>query len=288
MNVLVFGKNGQVGRELQSLSKAGASLRFIGRDEADLTDPTSCARAILDAGPDAVINAAAYTAVDMAEEEPELAHVVNGEAPGEMAKACAQRSIPFVHISTDYVFDGSGSDGWKPNDVTGPLGVYGSSKLAGEQAVWAAGETFVILRTSWVFSTHGSNFVKTMLRLGQERESLSIVSDQIGGPTSASAIAQACLEIASQLQNIKDSRGVFHFAGAPDMSWAGFAREIFAQAGIDCLVTGIPSASYPTHAKRPLNSRLDCSSLETQFGILRPDWKADLATVLRELERLGL
>jgi len=287
MNVLVFGKSGQVGRELKLLSRDEVSLQSVGRGEADLADPLSCARIILERKPDTVINAAAYTAVDKAEDEPELANVVNGDAPGEMAKACADLGIPFVHISTDYVFDGSGLEAWKPDDVTGPLGVYGASKLAGEKAVQAAGGTYAILRTSWVFSAHGSNFVKTMLRLGRERKSLSVVSDQIGGPTSASAIATTCLQIAQRLKGGRGSPGIYHFSGAPDTSWAGFAGEIFAQAGVECEIEGIPSADYPTPARRPLNSRLDCRSLEMEFGIVRPDWKTDLGAVLNYVERSG-
>ena len=282
--MLAFGKSGQVGRELRALTVDGMVLQCLGRDEADLADPSSVAKVVLALKPDAVINAAAYTAVDSAEDEPVLAHAVNGEAPGEMARACEALGIPFVHISKDYVFDGSGSEAWAPDDATGPLGVYGASKLAGEHAVQAAGGCTAILRTSWVFSAHGANYVKTMLRLGSERDALSVVSDQIGGPTPASAIARACLGIAMQFGSGKGTPGIYHFAGAPDTSWAGFAGEIFDQAGIDCRVDSIPSTNYPTPAARPLNSRLDCSSLESKFGIARPDWRSDLATVLKELK----
>ena len=233
-----------------------------------------------------MINAAAYTAVDKAEEEPDLAHVANGDAPGEMAKACANLAIPFVHISTDYVFDGSGAEAWKPDDATSPLGVYGASKLAGEQAVQAVGGNFAILRTSWVFSAHGTNFVKTMLRLGREREiPVDRVRPDRRSDVGIGNCAGSCLDIAQQLGSGSGTPGVFHFSGAPDTSWAEFAREIFAQVGIKCKVEGIPSTDYPTPAKRPLNSRLDCGSLETEFGIARPDWKADLGTVLKDLER---
>ena len=285
MNILVFGKSGQVGIELQRLSRGGVTLRSLGRDEADLTDPDACARLIVDGRPHAVINAAAYTAVDKAEEDRQRAELVNGRAPGRMAEACADLAIPFVHISTDYVFDGSGSAPWKTDDQTGPLGVYGATKLGGEKAVQAAGGTSVILRTSWVFSAHGANFVKTMLRLGRERDSLLIVTDQIGGPTSARAIAGACLDIAIALTDGTERTEIHHFAGTPDTSWAGFASEIFAQSGIHCEVNGIPTADYPTPARRPLNSRLDCRSLRESFGIIRPDWRIELSEVLKELER---
>ncbi|KEO54391.1 hypothetical protein TP2_05550 [Thioclava pacifica DSM 10166] len=247
-----------------------------------MSDPDAAAQAIRDAEPEAVINAAAYTAVDKAEDEEGLAQIVNGDAPGAMANACHDLGIPLVQISTDYVFDGSGDAPFKPTDPTGPLGAYGRTKLAGEQAIRAEGGPFAILRTSWVFSAHGGNFVKTMVRLSESRDRLSIVADQIGGPTPARAIAEACLTMAAQLQRAPEKSGVYHFSGGPDISWAGFAREIFSQAGRDVVVEDIPSAAYPTPAKRPLNSRLDCSDLAV-FGPNRPDWKAGLKEVLTEL-----
>lgn len=277
--LLVFGQTGQVARELSALP----DTLCLSRAEADLADPDACAAAIRAHIPRAVINAAAYTAVDKAEEEEALATTVNGAAPAAMARACAELGIPLVQISTDYVFDGSGTAPWRPEDPTAPLGAYGRSKLAGEEAVRGAGGTYAILRTSWVVSAHGANFVKTMLRLGRARESLSIVADQIGGPTPARAIAAACVQMAETLASEPEKRGIYHFAGAPDVSWAGFAREIFAQAGIACGVTEIPTADYPTPAARPLNSRLDCSALETVFGLFRPDWRAGLTDILKEL-----
>mgnify|MGYP003111254340 CR=1 FL=1 len=280
MTILVFGKTGQVAREL----RAAAQVTSLGRDEADLTDPAACAAAIRAHAPDAVINAAAYTAVDKAESDEETAALVNGAAPGAMAEACAEMGIPFVHISTDYVFDGTGTAPWSTNAPTGPLGAYGRTKLAGEEAVRGAGGVHAILRTSWVVSAHGSNFVKTMLRLGAEREALTIVGDQIGGPTAAADIARACLEIARQLQADPAKSGTYHFSGGPDVSWAGFAREIFAQAGIACAVTDIPSADYPTPAARPANSRLDNTQTAAVFGLARPDWRAGLADILKDLE----
>ena len=279
MTILVFGKNGQVARELA----AHPGVTCLGRDQADLSDPAACADAIRAARPQAVINAAAYTAVDKAESEEALATVINGEAPGAMARACAALEVPFVTLSTDYVFEGGGETPWQPADATGPLGAYGRSKLAGEQAVRAAGGVSAILRTSWVVSCHGHNFVKTMLRLGRERDRLTIVADQIGAPTPARAIATACLRVAEQLKTDPEKGGVHHFAGAPDTSWACFARETFAQAGIDCVVEDIPTSAYPTPAQRPLNSRLDCSSFEAAFDMPRPDWRQGLSDILKDL-----
>ena len=279
MSILVIGSTGQVARELALLP----GTICIGRDEADLRAPEQCSSAIHAHVPTAVINAAAYTAVDRAEEEEALASLINGDAPGVMARACAALGIPFVQISTDYVFPGDGETPWKPGDRTGPLGAYGRSKLAGEQKVRAAGGTHAILRTSWVVSAHGTNFVKTMLRLGAEREALNVVADQIGGPTPARAIAAACHGIASQLIASPGKSGTYHFSGAPDCSWAAFADAIFDRAGLACKVTEIPSSAYPTPARRPLNSRMDCSATLDTFGIARPDWRAGLDDILNEL-----
>ena len=281
MSILVFGKTGQVATELQRQSK---DVIALGRDAADLTDPAACAALIAETKATAVINAAAYTAVDKAEDEEALATFINGDAPAAMARACATRELPFVHISTDYVFDGSGDTPWSPDDTTGPLGVYGRSKLAGEDGVRAAGGHHVILRTSWVFSAHGNNFVKTMLRLSETRDRLSVVADQVGGPTNASDIAAACLSIARQMVISQECGGTYHFSGAPNVSWAQFAREIFAQAGRAVTVIGIPTSEYPTPAARPGNSRMDCASLETDFDIPRPDWRSSLSTVLKDLK----
>ncbi|WP_424976528.1 dTDP-4-dehydrorhamnose reductase [Dinoroseobacter sp. S124A] len=280
MTILVFGETGQVARELAARAPQAVCL---GREAADLSDPAACAAALRAANPSVVINAAAYTAVDKAEEEEDLATTINGAAPGAMAAAAAELGVPFVHISTDYVFDGAGTAPFAPDAAVAPLGAYGRSKLAGEEAVRAAGGTHAILRTSWVVSAHGNNFVKTMLRLGAERDALTIVADQVGGPTAAGDIAAACLAIAEQLIADPGKSGTYHFSGAPDVSWADFAREIFGQAGLTCAVTDIPSAAYPTPAKRPFNSRMDCSSLETTFGIARPDWAESLSGILSDL-----
>ena len=277
--ILVFGTTGQVATEL----RAQAPVTALGRDAADLTDPAACAAAIHAHRPRAVINAAAYTAVDRAEAEEALATLIDAEAPGAMARACAELGIPLVHISTDYVFAGGGDRPWRPDDATGPLGAYGRSKCLGEEAVVAAGGIHAILRTSWVVSAHGHNFVKTMLRLGAARDSLNVVADQIGGPTPARAIAAACLTIAGQLAADPAKSGIYHFAGTPDTSWAEFARAIMAEAGLPCVIEDIPTSAYPTPAQRPRNSRLDCSTAAAAFGLSQPDWRKDLVQILRDL-----
>jgi dTDP-4-dehydrorhamnose reductase len=276
--ILVFGKTGQVATEL----RRQADVIALGRDAADLSDPDACATAIRAHTPAVVINAAAYTAVDRAEEDEAQAHVINADAPGAMARACAEQDIPFLHISTDYVFDGSGTEAWRPTDPVAPQNAYGRTKLAGEEAVRAAGGNTAILRTSWVFSAHGNNFVKTMLRLSETRDHLTVVADQIGGPTPARAIAAALLTMAGGMRQ-GQAGGTYHFAGQPPASWACFARETFALAGRTTSVQDIPTAAYPTPAARPLNSRLDCSSLTADFGITPPDWRAELKTVIAEL-----
>jgi dTDP-4-dehydrorhamnose reductase len=278
--ILVFGRTGQVGAGLARLP----GVLALPRAEADLADPDACAAAIRAHGPAAVINAAAWTAVDAAEDQAEAAHRINAAAPAAMAQAAARLGIPLVHISTDYVFDGTGDRPWTPADSPAPLGVYGRSKLAGERAVQAAGGVHAILRTSWVFSGRGQNFLRTMLRLGAERERITVVADQIGGPTPADAIAAACHAIAHRLIDAPGLSGTYHFAGAPDTSWAGFARAIMAAAGLACTVEDIPSDAWPTKAPRPKNSRLDCSGLEAAFGIPRPDWRAGIAAALAELQ----
>lgn len=279
MGLLIFGSTGQVATELRRLAPEAL---FLGRDQADLSEPAACAAAIRAARPVAVINAAAWTAVDKAETEETAATVVNGDAPAAMAMECAALGIPFVHISTDYVFDGMGEVPFSTDHPTAPLGAYGRSKRKGEEGARAAGGVYAILRTSWVFSAHGHNFLKTMLRLGRERESLNVVADQIGGPTPARAIARACLAIAAQLQADPRKSGTFHFSGAPDVSWASFAREIMAQAGLSCSVSDIPTSAYPTPALRPANSRMDCAGLSI-FNLSRPDWRTAVTDALTEL-----
>lgn len=288
MRVLVFGQTGQVALALQRrAARQGIDMVTLDRVQADLANPAACAAVLASriAGVDVAINAAAYTAVDKAETDAGAAFAVNATTPAALAKVAATAGKPFLHISSDYVFDGSGDRPWQVDDPTGPLGVYGASKLAGEQGVRAAGGPHAILRTSWVFSADGSNFVKTMLRLGAMRSKLTVVADQIGGPTSADAIADALLRMALDLHQGSGQTGTYHFAGSPDVSWADFAREIFAQSGMAVEVVGIPTTDYPTPARRPANSRLDCSTLTQVFGIDRPDWRQGLADVLAALSR---
>ncbi len=287
MKILGFGATGQVATELARAAQAlGVDLHQLGRNQADLADPESCAEWIAATDADVVINAAAHTAVDTAETEPAKARMINAEAPGAMARAAAQRGLPFLHISTDYVFDGSGDRPWREDDPVAPLGVYGATKLEGEARVAAAGGPFLILRTAWVFSAHGRNFVKTMLRLGAERDALSVVADQRGGPTPAADIAAALLTIARAFQAGQGTSGVFHFAGAPPCSWADFAEAIFAAATLPHKpsVKRIATAEYPTPARRPANSILDCTRIAASYGIAQPDWRIGLAKVIRELE----
>jgi dTDP-4-dehydrorhamnose reductase len=278
--ILVFGKTGQVATELQRLG----SVVALGRDQADLANPAACADAIRTHAPQAVINAAAYTAVDKAEEEEAVASVINGDAPTAMARVCVELGIPLIHISTDYVFEGTGDRPWQPNGPTAPQNAYGRSKLAGEIGIRDSGAAHAILRTSWVVSAHGSNFVKTMLRLSDTRDALTVVADQIGGPTPARDITAACLQMADQLIADPSKSGSYHYSGAPDVSWADFARAIFEQAGKAVTVTPIPTTDCPTPAKRPLNSRMECGATQQVFGIARPNWRDGLNMILRELE----
>jgi len=279
MTLLVFGQTGQIASELRRLAPDAV---FLGRAEADLTDPAACAAAIATHAATSVINAAAWTAVDLAEADEAAATVINSDAPGAMARACADRDVPFVQISTDYVFAGTGTTAWQAAGPVAPLSAYGRSKLSGERAVAAAGGPQVILRTSWVFSAHGANFLKTMLRLGRARDHLRVVADQIGGPTPARSIAAACLTIAARLRDEPGLSGIQHFAGEPDVSWAAFARAIMAGAGLACRIEEIATSDYPTPARRPANSRLDCAGLAA-FGLQRPDWRAGMTEALTEL-----
>ena len=280
--ILVFGKTGQVARELQRLG----GVMALGRDDTDLSDTAACSNAIRTYAPRAVINAAAYTAVDRAEEEEALATIVNGDAPTAMARACMELGIPLIHLSTDYVFDGTGDTLWRLDEPTGPQNAYGRSKLAGEIGIRGSGAVHAILRTSWVVSAHGANFVKTMLRLSETRDALNVVADQIGGPTPARDIAAVCLQMAEQLIADPSKSGTYHYSGAPDVSWADFARAIFAQVDRDVTVTPIPTTDYPTPAKRPLNSRMECGAMEQVFRIERPDWRDGLKMILRDLEAI--
>ena len=286
MRILVFGTTGQLARELLRRAPEGVTVQAVGRDVADLTDPAACAAVVAATDADLILNAAAYTAVDQAETDRATADLVNGEAPGAMARAAAARGLPFLHVSTDYVFDGAGTRPWREDDPVAPLGAYGASKLLGELQVAEAGGQAVILRTAWVFSAHGKNFVKTMLRVGAEREALSVVDDQRGGPTAAADIADALFTIATAFGKGRGVPGIYHFAGAPIVSWADFAEAIFAASSLPRkpVVNRIPSSDYPTPAKRPGNSALDCSLLAKTYGITQPDWRKSLADVIGELE----
>lgn len=281
MRVLVFGKSGQVATELALIG--GDQMTCLGRDMADLSDPIACAAVVAATDADVIINAAAYTAVDKAEAEESLATIINGTSVAAMADEAAARDIPFLHISTDYVFNGTGDKAWKPDDTTAPVSAYGRSKLAGELAVTAAGGSHAVMRTSWVYSSHGNNFVKTMLRLGAQRDALSIVNDQIGGPTSAKDIAGTLMRMAQSFYKRQGQSGLYHFSGQPNVSWESFANEIFKQAELHVDVTGIPSAEYPTPAARPENSRMNCDDITRAFDVEIPNWRISLNTVLNEL-----
>jgi dTDP-4-dehydrorhamnose reductase len=289
LDILVFGATGQVAVELRRHAGKGVTLRQMSRAEADLSVPEACAAAVADTQAQAVINVAAYTAVDQAEKEEALATRVNGDAPGAMAAAAARRGVPFIHVSTDYVFDGGGTGPWREEDAPGPLGAYGRSKLAGERAVLAAGGRAAVLRTSWVFSAHGQNFVTTMLRVGATRDRLTVVDDQRGGPTAAADIAAALIVMARTLTAGGGETGIFHYAGAPAVTWYGFARTIFERraalglGGPGPAVEAIASEDWPTPTPRPRNSVLDCSRIRRVFGIAQPDWRQALDNVLMEL-----
>jgi dTDP-4-dehydrorhamnose reductase len=285
MQVLVFGTTGQVARELaRRAAERGMRIEALSRAEADLTNPEACAAAIAATQADAVINAAAYTAVDRAESEPELAQRINAEAPGATARAAAARGLPFLHVSTDYVFDGRPGRPWREDDPPAPLNAYGASKLAGERAVAAAGGVTAVLRTAWVFSAHSSNFVKTMLRLGAQHDRLRVVDDQRGGPTPAADIAEALLTMAAALSNGHGATGILHYAGAPAVSWADFAEAIFAARGGQApAIERIPSSAWPQPALRPINSVLNCTRIAAASGIPQPDWRPRLGEVIGEL-----
>ncbi|MDG2528817.1 dTDP-4-dehydrorhamnose reductase [Caulobacter endophyticus] len=287
--ILVFGRSGQVAQELALLAeRTGRPMTFAGRETLDLSDHGAIAGLIEAVAPSAVINAAAYTAVDRAESEAEAAYALNVAAPGAMAAACAALGLPFVHFSTDYVFEGTLERPYVETDPTGPTGIYGASKLAGERKVAQAGGAAATLRTSWVYSRHGANFVKTMLRLAADRDELGVVADQIGRPTWARDCAEAALVTADALAADPALAGVYHLSGAGDASWADLAQAVFevsaARGGPTAKVRPITTADYPTPARRPANSRLDCGKLEAALNWRTRPWRESLTACMTEME----
>jgi dTDP-4-dehydrorhamnose reductase len=286
MKILISGNTGQVARELQ-MALGKHELLSLDREAFDLSRPETLRETILRERPALVINAAAYTAVDQAEQERELAFIVNAEAPGVMADACFELDIPLIHYSTDYVFDGSKATPYREADTPHPLSVYGASKAAGEQALRISGCDHLILRTSWVYSQHGRNFLLTMQRLLQEREELSVVDDQIGAPTWAGSIASATAELIDKWQQGRQRWGTYHLTCQGETSWFGFASAIaehLRAAGKPCArLRPIPSSEYPTPAQRPLNSRLNGARLAEEWQIRLPDWRAALDACLQRM-----
>ncbi|OZY87683.1 dTDP-4-dehydrorhamnose reductase [Cellvibrio mixtus] len=288
MKILVTGANGQVGYCLQQqLREQGWDFVALTRTELDISDSVAVNSAVAQYQPDIIINAAAYTAVDKAEQEQALAYAINRDGPANLARAAKDNGAAILHISTDYVFAGDATGTYSENDPTAPQGVYGKSKLEGEEAVAAINDKHIILRTAWVFGEHGNNFVKTMIRLGNSRDTLGIVADQEGGPTYAGDIANALLSIAKHYATGNTTPwGTYHYAGLPHISWFGFAQHIFAQVEKAALynkaipqLNAITTADYPTPAKRPANSKLDCSKLENAFGIAPSDWQSALKNI---------
>jgi dTDP-4-dehydrorhamnose reductase len=288
MRFLVTGAQGQVGRALAAAAwPEGAQVAVHGRDRLDITDPQAVAAALDEARPDVVVNAAAYTAVDQAEAEPETAFAANRDGPAQLARACRDRGAALLHLSTDYVFDGTKDAPWREDDPVRPLGVYGHSKAEGEAAVRAALDRHVILRTAWVHSAGGHNFVRTMLRVGAQRDRLQVVDDQVGCPTAAADIAAALIAIADRIARGDGRFGTYHFCGDEAVSWHGFATAIFdlaaAHWGRRPEVARITSDQWPTPAQRPANSVLDCAALARDYGIPAADWRSSLRTIVAAL-----
>jgi dTDP-4-dehydrorhamnose reductase len=288
--VLILGAQGQLGIELQKAFTGAGEVVALGRERCDLANSESIRKAMAEVAPAIVLNAAAYTAVDRAESEPELAMRVNGEAPGVLAEEARSIDALLVHYSTDYVFDGSKQGPWVEDDPVNPLNEYGRTKLAGERRIAEAGGRYLIFRTSWVYSLHGNNFLKTMLRLGRERDQLRVVNDQIGAPTTAAALARATWAVIDGLDSVSHSEasGIYHMTCSGETSWCGFAHEIFRQARDPQgrkwpEVVGIPDTEYPTPAKRPKNSVLCNSKLKTRFGVALPRWEDALGETLEEM-----
>lgn len=283
---LITGTNGQVGYCLTQQLQDEHEILAVGRNELDITDQSAVKKAIENFCPNVIINAAAHTAVDRAETEIELSKAINVKGPQYLAEAAKSVGAAILHISTDYVFDGQRVGKYKESDATDPQGVYGRTKLEGEQAVAAANDKFIVLRTAWVFGEHGNNFVKTMLRLAKTRDTLGVVADQVGGPTYAGDIAKALIQIAEKIiAGEKVEYGVYHLTGEPYVSWYEFAKAIFAEAVSQNvleklpLVNAITTADYPTPAKRPANSCLDLTKIQQVFGIKPSDWQKALKNI---------
>lgn len=289
MRLVVTGREGQVARSLVERAHTHPNLDVValGRPELDLAKPETIAPALTAARPDLVVSAAAYTAVDQAEDEPDLAFAVNGTGAGQIAAAAARIGAPVIHLSTDYVFDGSGEGAYAEDDEPAPRSVYGASKLAGEHAVAKANPRHLILRTAWVYSPFGRNFVKTMLKLAVERDEIAVVADQWGNPTSALDIADAILHSAAMLHKGSASFGVYHLAGTGQTNWSGFARHILdtsqAFGGPYAAVRDIATSDYPIRAQRPANSRLSTEKFTSVFGWTAPDWPGATGRVVKQL-----
>jgi len=287
MKILVVGRTGQVGRELERLAwPASTHIVHIDRSTCDVTDANRVRQVVLEAAPDVVVNATAYTAVDRAEKEPDAAMRTNAEGPAALARSCAETGAALIHLSTDYVFDGTKTEAYLEDDAVNPLSVYGRTKLAGERAIRELLPRHVILRTSWVFSSHGANFVRTMLRLGSQRQEIGVVVDQAGAPTSARDIAEAIAAITRAMESREGAWGTFHYTSAGPTTWFGFAQAIFSASRNHAPVTVRPitSAEFGAPAPRPANSVLDCTRIRKAFGIDQPSWRAALIDTLAELE----
>lgn len=287
LKIVVIGQNGQVSLALHKALVGLGEVTVLGRDKLDLSDQMADFDQIQDLKPDLIINAAAYTAVDQAETDQKTALSVNAIAVGMLADQAQELGIPLIHYSTDYVFDGSKAEPWNEQDQPAPLGVYGASKWAGEQAIEYVGGQYLILRTSWVYSNTGRNFLLTMQRLLQERDSLNIVADQIGAPTWAGTIAHSTRQLIERWRDGQPGAwGTYHLTASGETSWFGFAQAIGEQLsaqGKKCAeLHAIASSEYPTPAARPLNSRLDCSLLEREWGVQQPDWHSALLQCLAE------
>ncbi|KAB0480377.1 dTDP-4-dehydrorhamnose reductase [Pseudomonas reinekei] len=287
MKILISGQQGQISLELQRRLGALGKLIVPGRDQLDLTKPDQIRQTVQNLRPDLIINAAAYTSVDLAENEPETAFAINAVAPGIFAESALALGIPLIHYSTDYVFDGTKIGPYDEDDTPNPLGVYGKSKLAGERAITEVQGQHLILRTSWVYSTHGRNFLLTMQRLLQEKAELSVVADQIGAPTWAGTVANSTLALIERWHSGETAPwGTYHLTAQGKTSWFGFAesiREALRQQGKPCAnLRPIRSSDYPTPATRPINSCLDCSRLQRDWGVSQPDWQTALRECLTE------